>query len=391
MKRLHGLMFAILVTTMFSGPTDAAQPQDKIGSGKLLRQFRDDLFGKPHEKKPQPPAAQNQPRQPTPAQPQSRPGVNPKQPQPAGQHRSAQPPITQRSKQSFQQKPNQPQQQPSARQASQPNRNQANDSRTAGARNSNRNASPDPTRPSATNPAKFASHRIPAPAVNNSKSDVVANTEPKAVGMGMEIQVDKNDRFLVVQVDPRGNAAKAGVQRGDMVVKIGGSELKTKEELTEIIKVLGEGDQMEFQLSRKGQIKEVLIQFGEAPIVPAGQELIADSIPSPTAEFQQNSIGQPITGRYDFVPQPATEETRTDVGSQLSGARSIQASQFPQPIVDPNLSPSTNQLISQQRETLSELELELAPEAETNLPENAPPVEFGPSILELPELDGPGK
>ena len=209
--------------------------------------------------------------------------------------------------------------------------------------------------------------------------------------MGMEIQVDKNDRFLVVRVDPRGNAAKAGVQRGDIVVKVGGSDLKTKEELTEIIKVLDEGDQMEFQLSRKGQIKEVLIQFGEAPIVPAGQELIADSTPSPTAEFQQNSIGQPLTGRYDFVPQPSTLKTLSEVGSQPSGARAIQTSQFSQPIVDPNLSPSTNQLISQQRETLSELELELAPEAETNLPENSPPVEFGPSVLELPELDGPGK
>ena len=391
MKRLHGLLFTILVTTMFSGPTYAAQPQDKIGSGKLLRQFRDDLFGKPQEKKPQPPAAQNQRKQPTPAQPQSRPGVNPNQPQPGGPQRSAQPPITQRSNQSFQQQTKQPQQQLSGRPNSQPNRNQSNGSRTASPRNPSRNASPDSTRPAATNPAKFAAHRIPAPAVNNSPSDVVANNEPRAVGMGMEIQVDKNDRFLVVQVDPRGNAAKAGVQRGDMVVKIGGSDLKTKEELTEIIKVLGEGDQMEFQLSRKGKIKEVLIQFGEAPVVPAGQELIADSTPSPTAEFQQNSIGQPLTGRYDFVPQPATLDTLTEVGSQPSGARAIQTNQFSQPIVDPNLSPSTNKLISQQRETVSELELELAPEAETTFPENSPTVEFGPSVLELPELDGPGK
>ena len=117
----------------------------------------------------------------------------------------------------------------------------------------------------------------------------------KRIGFGMQVEVDKEDNFVVTQVDKNGNADEAGIRRGDLITQLGGADIGSLEEFKEIVKVLGEGDQMELQISRNGKKKEVTVQYGEMQEIPA---TIADDNPATPA-----IAATPVTGPYDFVPQ----------------------------------------------------------------------------------------
>lgn len=88
-----------------------------------------------------------------------------------------------------------------------------------------------------------------------------------AKGFGMWIQ-ESRERFFVSQINPRGNAAAAGLQRGDLIVNIGGAPLKVLDEYAAIAKAMRGGDRVDFEVSRRGsKPKEVAVQYGKAPPV----------------------------------------------------------------------------------------------------------------------------
>ena len=69
----------------------------------------------------------------------------------------------------------------------------------------------------------------------------------------------------VDQVSTRGAAWAAGIRRGDIIVSVGGIETANKDDLSGITQVLKDGDQIEFEIMRRGNKETVLVQFGEAP------------------------------------------------------------------------------------------------------------------------------
>lgn len=137
------------------------------------------------------------------------------------------------------------------------------------------NASKSVTRPSVV--ARPASTRPKSSSLRGSGPNVAsgsgseerpskANLSNKnsASGFGMQFEL-KSDRFTVTKVDSRGNAYEAGLKKGDVILGAGGVELGSIEEFDEISKILGQGDQLEFKISRRGKKQDLLIQYGKAP------------------------------------------------------------------------------------------------------------------------------
>ena len=104
-----------------------------------------------------------------------------------------------------------------------------------------------------------------AAAIANAEDRVDATRLKAVAGFEMVVQSPREGVFVVSGVRPGGNAAKAGVQRGDRVTSIGGVELQSMTEYDEITKSMGGGDQLEFEIVRQGKPEKMLVQFGEPP------------------------------------------------------------------------------------------------------------------------------
>jgi hypothetical protein len=267
MKRFHSLIVVAAMTMIVSGSVVADNPFDKFGRGRLLRKWRDELTGK--NKKPAPkPALKGSGKQPTPAR---------KAPTPAKKTTSS------------------PQRKGSNVRSSTPTANrQANKLHTRSAYQP-RTTQPRTTQPRTTQPRSASSA---------TRRPVAAG---KAVGLGMQV-VEKSDQYVVAQVTPGGNAAKAGILRGDLIVKFAGADLGSIEEYNEISKILGEGDQIEIQVSRRGKKAELTVQNGELPELPEPSEeevasnssysRLTDSTSRPQLESKSASNSQ-----FEFVPK----------------------------------------------------------------------------------------
>lgn len=141
-----------------------------------------------------------------------------------------------------------------------------------------------------------SNYRRPAPPRNSSSNSV--SRRGSRSGFGMEVS-KRRDRIVVSKIDPRGNAAEAGLRSGDIILEIGGLEVENVEDFDEFTKILGEGDQMEFKFSSRGKERTAIVSFGEVAEVP--QEPIPSFVPS---------------NGNDFAPPSRT-------GSSRSSSRSI--------------------------------------------------------------------
>ena len=116
----------------------------------------------------------------------------------------------------------------------------------------------------------------------------------KRQGFGMSVKLDRDDQLVVSNVDPNGNAARAGVRPGDQVLEIGGMEATTVEEFEEISKIMSAGDQLELQFKRGGKTEKILVQYGETP--EAAEQTLQDSELGPSG-----NVGAPKSN-VDFAP-----------------------------------------------------------------------------------------
>jgi hypothetical protein len=169
---------------------------------------------------------------------------------------------------------------------------------------------------------------------------------PPAVGFGMTLSADKSDNVYVSDIDRNGNAADAGIKKGDYILAIGGARIGSAAEFDEIAKVMSNGDQLEFKISRRGRESDLLLTFGEAPELPdepAQQADVASQSIKPIAD--RLPIELPIDERYEFVPSKVDSSRRSD---------------FESPTVNPDAfdspTPSETQI---KRSELPELELGL--------------------------------
>ena len=314
----HSILTAIaLTTTLLCGSVlctsvTADTPDDRrFGNGRFLKRLRDEVT---ERTKPDPKKKENA-KKPTKADPRSK-GTNAKNaPTPA--KRSAKGAPT-------------PAARPSA-QASQRNR------------------------PSVANP--YGQQRpASAAAAVKSKNDIRKETQQLSQGFGMQIQ-SRGEQLVVTKTDSRGNAAEAGVRKGDVVLSAGGAAIGSVEELEEITKILGKGDQLEFEVARKGQKKKVLIQFGEAP----EEDEVVITKPETPAKQVSN---------YDFLPAPA-EPSASSLRSVLndnslqSGQRTpANVNRIPRPILLAKPAPrqsvsETQAMVEQQRLQIQQLQREI--------------------------------
>lgn len=167
----------------------------------------------------------------------------------------------------------------------------------------------------APTPADPATRRA---AIENTQT-VTRSNRQVAQGFGMDIQRGRDGKYYVTQVYRDGNALKAGIQRGDGLIQLGGTKLASIEQLNEIVKILGPGDQIECRIVHQGKEKDLTLQYGKAK--PASAPVVAKQGQSGTDHHTQihnqrsgnvvsrNARNQSgMSGRYDFVPRASATQ-----------------------------------------------------------------------------------
>ena len=180
----------------------------------------------------------------------------------------------------------------------------------------------------------------PTPTLNRGaerKSAIATRT-----GFGLRLDTNRNDELYVASVVPGGNAAKAGIRRGDTILEIGGVEATSVEEYDQISKAMSEGDQMEFRIERHGQTDKMLVAWGEAPDLE-NLETTTDLGPAP----RKNSDGK--ERNYDFVPPAGGGKSVLD-GSSVRG----------KPVSSSNQVQQLSRTVQQQNQTIRQLQGELS-------------------------------
>lgn len=409
-RYFSGLILATLATSILCGETFADDPWDKIGRGKLLRQFRDDLLGRTGNEKPSPTAQQlNSQQQPTPAPTRAGQPAQPRQTQPRmpGQQQ----PNQYNGRYGAQQQQQLQQQRQQAANTNQ-GRLPAQAATPTQPRNPNQNYY---ARPGVTNPRETAQRMVtPPPTANASQAAAPLNpARARNADFGMEIRQAADEKFYIVALDPNGNATKAGVQRGDVISQVGGSPLTTLAELEEIAKILSPGDQLEFELSRSGKTGKVMVQYGTAPALPAAEESSVAPVnraapyAAPTdelsLELSNNSAptaepireGHRVAGQYDFVPQPSANgySSVLDMGGSATARTTPASVRAPnrRGAVGTNLSDTPSQFASHQRASINAMEAEMNQRRTQGAAYSLDSEAYGESILEVRGETGSGR
>ncbi|WP_418792302.1 S1C family serine protease [Phosphitispora sp. TUW77] len=117
---------------------------------------------------------------------------------------------------------------------------------------------------------------IPAATVKEVLEDLVNNGKVTKPYIGVYLQsVNKEladyfgaydtDGAVVAYVVPGSPAEKAGILKGDIIVKIDKQKVKTPEDITEKLKNIKIGDNVAIQVFRKAAIKTITVKIGEKP------------------------------------------------------------------------------------------------------------------------------
>ena len=134
----------------------------------------------------------------------------------------------------------------------------------------NQKTRPRSTAPRSIQPARdvdrrATTNRLPkSPSADRQTAMPTRSTAKATLGFGMMVRV-KGEKLIVGQIDPKGNAATAGVRTGDQLVTGGGIDFESVADFNGIAEILKDGDQLEFTVKRGGREKEMLIVYGKAP------------------------------------------------------------------------------------------------------------------------------
>jgi S1-C subfamily serine protease len=77
--------------------------------------------------------------------------------------------------------------------------------------------------------------------------------------LGIDLSTDEG--IVIIEVVPESNAARAGIQNGDIITAIGGKQVETMSQLKRMLYSYDEGDKAELNISRSGEEKIVEIEF----------------------------------------------------------------------------------------------------------------------------------
>ncbi len=161
--------------------------------------------------------------------------------------------------------------------------------------------------PSATRNAEY--HGLTPPPLppqpqlmDGGNAPTIAVAQPVVEPMALQSQGEKIDLGIVIRatgtgeqakglliekIDDRGFGAKSGLRKGDLIIGIGGIEARNKDDFNSIADVMRAGDQIEFEVNRKGKSEKIIVQFGES----TDSENDLEFKPSPTQDGAGGSIG----------------------------------------------------------------------------------------------------
>lgn len=191
-----------------------------------------------------------------------------------------------------------------------------------------------PSRSTYHNPRSSTLKSPPATVYNSKKPTSYrprSTSSASRNGFGFRITGNDKDQLIVSSVDRAGNAAEAGLVRGDQLIEIGGIDASSTEEFDEIVKIMGQGDQMDFKIRRAGRERKMTIQFGVIPEPPEGTESsTAQSALSSSSSSSRSSSSN--SRRYDFAPPK--DSSRANSVKQVSATSARQIQQLNQTIVN---------------------------------------------------------
>jgi serine protease Do len=84
-------------------------------------------------------------------------------------------------------------------------------------------------------------------------------------GLAEALSIEEGSGVLVGQVMDDSPASKAGIEEGDVIVKVDGSNVGSPENLGELIRSKSDGEKVNVQLMRDGKSKSVIVTLAEAP------------------------------------------------------------------------------------------------------------------------------
>ena len=165
----------------------------------------------------------------------------------------------------------------------------------------------------------------PLPPMNNQPQASRQNPQPvqqRAVqpsggdavtGFGVVVQMAKNNNMVVTRLQRQGNAIKAGLRPGDIVKSVGSVKLTSVEEYNQITKGLKPGDQMEFEIVRRGRPQKALVAYGKAPIENT-QVAATDNVPEikgTLSQYDDTTVSlEGVPSVLDNSIQPAARVSR---------------------------------------------------------------------------------
>ncbi len=128
-----------------------------------------------------------------------------------------------------------------------------------------------------------------------SQSNPVRQRAPSGHPARLEFLIRESEDpegLVVEKIAKTGAAWAAGIRQNDLITKVGGLKTETKEAIGEIIKILEDGDQIEFEYIRSGKKKTAMVQLGDPPETGDGSDGDA-----PDAESSNASIGNGARAR----------------------------------------------------------------------------------------------
>ena len=197
------------------------------------------------------------------------------------------------------------------------------------------------------------------------------NQKPKQ-GFGFQL-VEKDEKLIVANVAPTGNAASKGIRRGDVIVGIGGVEVDNTDAFDEIADILSNGDSIEIVYVRGGKSEEIQVSFGEEPNPP---EDVASDI--------QGSLKPVVTNRPAHRPNHGSAQQNFSNQSS-SRNRQVSSNGFA-PSRPHNETERLNSVVRQQSQQIQALQNELRAIRQQTNPANSGPTR-GPAIPGRSVLD----
>lgn len=124
-------------------------------------------------------------------------------------------------------------------------------------------------------------------------------TQSQAFGMLLQTQ---GENLVVTQLNPAGNASKAGVRKGDVILGVGGLEVDSMLAFNEITSVLKDGDSLELLVSQSGKETKKLVSYGKAVQVVAKGTAPQSQFTAPANRTARNPVARTSSlNQYELV------------------------------------------------------------------------------------------